>query len=152
MHFHILVQHRHHTNWKITRNSTTNLEESNTFSTRIFRIPISQISHVLDSRFHCREFQITFDTIRCENISHCRIFPTWNYDWQVLLSRCDHPRIFFRDFIILFKNTRQDHFVHIFVREISFSFRICIFPNFVDVFLQSSERFFFRDTSVSYPV
>ena len=38
------------------------------------------------------------------------------------------------------------------MREIPFTLRFGVFPDFYDVFLQPSESFFFRDTGISYTV
>lgn len=51
-HFHILIQHRNHTDGEIACDTTTYLEETNTFSARIVNIPLGQPGHVFNARFH----------------------------------------------------------------------------------------------------
>src|SRR5690606_39022816 len=91
----------------------------------------------------------TFDAVRSEDVAHGAILPSRNNNWQVFLCCCYHPTLLWIFFIIGLHYFTQKKFVHILMREITFTFFFSIFPYLENVLLYSSECFFFRYTSIS---
>ena len=148
MPFQILVHHWYHTYRKISCNTASNLEETNSFAATILSVPIGQPYHIFNPAFHGNRFQFSFNHVRSENISHGTIFPAWYNNRDIFLSSGQHPTVFGVNFIILFQNTAQQHFIHVFMRKITLPGSFCISPEFMNMFLKSSESFFLRYTGI----
>ena len=147
-----MVQHRHHANGEIAGNTATNLEETYAFAIAVFHVPIGQPSHILDTALHGGCLQFAFDHITGENVTHGAVFPTGYYDGQVALRRCQHPAVFWVDFVVLLQLTAVQNLVHVLVREISLALGFSAFPDAFDVLLQTTESLFFRNTGIGNAV
>src|SRR5205085_10144344 len=105
--FKILVHHRHYTNWEIASYASTYLEKSHTFTSGIIAVPICQPNHVFDTALHGAGFQLIFNNVRSEDVTHRAILPSRHYDRDIFLGGRYHPAILWVNLVVLFQHTTQ---------------------------------------------
>src|SRR5574344_959366 len=144
----VLLHHRNAADREVTSCTTTNLEETDTFTSRILLVPINQEHHGLDTILHDICFQFTPDNVCSENIACSAILKCRNDNRNVLLASSENPTVLRIDLVIWLHYATADDLINILVREIPFTFILSLLPNVKKESFKTTESLFLRDASI----
>ncbi|MNY01065.1 hypothetical protein D3C86_1335780 [compost metagenome] len=91
MPFQILVHHWYNTDREIAGDTTTNLEEANSFTAAVCTVPLCQEDHIINTILNSAYLQLSFNAVACKDITGSTVFPTWYNDRNIFFCSGNDP-------------------------------------------------------------
>ena len=117
----------------------------------IVPIPVGQPNHVFNTAFMVVALISFFGSHKRRKYCPWYCLPSPAQQLGIFLSR-QHPAVLRIDLIILFQNPAQATSCTCIHGKIPLPIIICIFPYFVNMFLQTTKGFFLRNAGICNPV